>query len=359
MRKLLLLLCLNTTLHTISNAQFLYRAEKLTVLDTIYENPAIARLNEQRLQYISPDFFTVSKYGNQSGLFLIAKEKNFCLAINLPTGQTSTPDNIKYNGTYIYYETTSSSASRGNLQSSRSFILLHPSKKFYFEIPSMLNEETWNPDIENERSVTKSCNCKISLEQDAITSFQFERGLSDCLGTGKYRITNDSLIKYQHYDESNYRMADIKWAGRIATWMTLNDVKSIYPGAIIEKTVNRFSSCAEDERPAYSIVDENDTLAICFLDGDEKYIQKIIALSNNIRFGKITTGSTAKEVLSIYPKAIIHTDLLSEYEYIFLPELNIKLIFNSTETSRVGKYMKEQYIGLSRPAARIDYIEIN
>lgn len=359
MRGFILLLFLIPAFHFKTNAQFYFPAEKLAVLDTIYDQLSITRLNEQRLQYISAEYFTVSKYGNQNGMMLIAKEKNYWLVIDLPVDHQYQPDRLKYNGTHFYYETLSSSASRGFIQSTRIFNIIDPLKKIYFEIPSMVNEETWNPDIESDRSVIKSCHCKLSFEQNTITSFQFTNGLSDCLGSGKYQIKNDSIIKFQHYDESNYRMTEVRWAGKIATWMTLNEVKSIYPGASIEKNANRYSICADDERPAYSITENNDTLAIIFLDTEEKHIQKIVALSEKFKFSNIHTGLTAKEVLAFYPKAKIETDLLSEQEYITIPSLNIKAVFNTSEKNRVAKYKNEIMTGLVRPAAKIDYIEIN
>ena len=359
MRRFLLLLILITSFYTKTNAQFYFQAEKLAILDTIYDQSSITYLNEQRLQYISPEYFIVSKYRNQNGLMLIAREKNYWLAIDLPADYQYQSDRIKYNGTYFYYETRASSASRGLIQSYSIFNIIDPLKKIYFEIPSMVNEETWNPDIESERSVIKSCYCKLSLEQNTVTSFQSVNGLSDCLGSGKYLIQNDSLIKFQHYDESNYCMAEVRWAGKIATWMTLNEAKSIYPGASIEKTTDRYSICADDERPAYSITDNDDTIAIFILDTEEKYIQKIVALSEKIKFSNINTGLTAKEVLRLYPKAKIETDLLSEHEYIVIPTLNIKIVFDTTEKNRVAKYKKEKMTGLLRPAAKIDYIEVN
>lgn len=359
MRGIILLLILLPALFNKTKAQFYFPAEKLAVLDTIYSPSAITQLNEQRLQYISPEYFTVSKYRNLNGMILIAKEKNYWLAINLPADHTYQTDRIKYNGKYFYYETMFSSASRGNLQSYKSFTLIHPINKIYFEIPSMVNEETWNTEIESDRSVIKSCFCKLSIEQDTLTCFQFTKGLSDCLGSGKYMIKNDSLIKFQHYDETNYSFNSVRWAGKIATWMTLNEVKSIYPEASIEKITDRYSVCAEDERPAYLLKNDIDSLAVLFLDTEENYIQKIVVLSKSISFNKINSGLTIKEVLKYYPDAKLHTDLLSEYEYLYLQDLNIKIVFNTTEKNRIGKYQGEKMTKLLRPSAKIDYIEIN
>lgn len=359
MRKILLLLSVTLSSNLICHAQFSLNAEKLAVLDTIRNQSEIDKLNKSREQYFTADLFTVSKYKNQSGLMLIARKENYWLVYDMPFDNLSEKNIIKYNGKYFYYKTYFTHASRGNLIANESLNIIDPAKAIYFELQIMINQETYDPEIDSGRSVIKSCNCKIIMEQEMITSIQTNNNLSDCLGNGIYTIKNDKLVRHKFYDEKNYRMSEIRWAGKIATWMTLNEVKLIYPDASIEKITDRYSVCAEDERPAYLLKNDTDSLAVLFLDTEENYIQKIVVLSKSISFNKINSDLTIKEVLKYYPDAKLQTDLLSEYEYLYLQDLNIKIVFNTTEKNRIGKYQDEKMTKLLRPSAKIDYIEIN
>jgi hypothetical protein len=359
MRKTLLLLCVALSSFFNSDAQFSTVAEKLSVLDTIYAQVEIDKLDKFRQQYFTADLFTVSKYRDLSGLILIARKKNYWLAFEMPFDNFSEKNDIHYNGKYFYYETTFHHSSRGNLIANRYLNIIDPEKGFYFELPVMINQENYDPEINDGKSEIKSCNCKIVLEEDRVTSFQFTKTLTDCLGSGVYQIDNDKLIRCRFYDENNYRMSEIRWAGKLATWMTLDDVTAVYPDAVVSKIEDRFGSCAEDERPAYSLTDDADSLAFLFLDTDEKYIRKILVQSPKISCNNIHTGMTAGDVLHLYPAATIVTDLLGDYEYIVLRDPAVRLIFNTTEKNRVAKYRNETMTGLQRPAAKIDYIEIN
>lgn len=359
MKKNILLLCVTLFSFFKSNAQFSILAEKLPVLDTIYTQGEIDKLNQFRQQYFTADLFTVSKYKNLGGLMLIARKKNYWLAFALPSDNFSEKNNISYNGKCFYYTTFSTHASRGNLIANRYLNIINPLKDIYFELPVMINQENYDPEINNGKAEIKSCNCKVVLEQDMITIFQFSNNLTDCLGNGVYKIDNDKLIRYRFYDENNYRMSEVRWAGKLATWMTLDDVTAVYPDAAVSKIEDRFGICADDERPAYSLTEDTDSLAFLFLDTDEKYIRKILVRSDKIKFNNIHTGMTAGDVVKLYPAAAIVTDLLSDNEYIVLKDPAVKLIFNTTEKNRVGKYSHERMTGLQRPSAKIDYIEIN
>ena len=331
----------------------------MEVLDTIFDHATVTKLNESRLQYISFNYFTIPLFKNTGGLILIAKEKNYWLAISLPDDNSYRDIKVRYNGVYLFYETYFTHGSRGINGSYSYFNIIDPVEKICVEVPSMVNLETYNTDTVNSIPETSSCGVKIVFEGNTLTAFATGDS-PDCLESGSYRIDNNRLMKCKHYDEGHYRMTNVNWAGNISTWMTLAEVKTIYDDATIEKINDLYSICAEDERPAYLIKNANDTTAVVLLDAPtETYIQKIVVFSKNISFKNVSTALTAKQVLNLYPKATLQTDLLSEDEYILLDELKIKIVFRTTENNRVGKYKDEKYINLKRPSAKIDFIEIN
>ncbi|MBK9045925.1 MAG: hypothetical protein IPL74_04205 [Bacteroidetes bacterium] len=168
------------------------------------------------------------------------------------------------------------------------------------------------------------------------------------------------MKKIKHLDESRYAMVDVRWAGEIATYMNLDEVKAAYGYATVEPVIDSYSNCAAGEVVAQLITWGNDTLAVVLLNAEDvQLVRTINVLSNKILFGKVHTGLTAKELFQLYPKEKLHTDLLSDDEYVYLDDLQIKVVFKTDEANRVGKYDDVEYIGLKRPVAVIDYIEVN
>ncbi len=341
-------------------AQFTYEMIPLEVLDTIFDKAAIEKLRKEQLHYLSPDYFTVGVYKKSGGLCLIAREGNHWLAISLPADNSMENKKLQYNGTYIFYETFFTHASRGISGSYGNFNLIDPTRKTCVEVPVTVNMETYDTDSEDAIGHETSCDSKVILQNNELHIVSFSSGHSDCIQSGVYKIEDRVLKKVKHLDESRFAMVDVRWAGEIATYMSLDEVKAAYGYATVEPVTDSYSNCAAGEVVAQQITWGNDTLAVVLLNADDlQLVRTIIVLSDKIPFGKVHTGLTAKELFQLYPKAKLHADLLSDDEYVYLEDLQIKVVFKTTEANRVGKYDDEEYMGLKRPEAVIDYIEVN
>ncbi|MEO6670557.1 MAG: hypothetical protein ABIN36_13825 [Ferruginibacter sp.] len=339
-------------------AQFSYQFEKIKLLDTIFDHDMIKKLRSGTAQYLSPDYFTVLRYKSWSGLMLMAKEKNYWLALSLPDDNDQDL-RLQYNGSYFFYETHFTHGSRGVVGSYSNFNIIDPVNKESISLLSMLNLETYDTDSANSIPVKTSCRSKIIFENNESTVLSFG-DIDECLTGGTYKIADHKLKLVKYYDEAHHRMADVRWAGDIATWMTLDELKRKYSDAGMVKTTDLYSSCAEDERTAYAIVGDKDTIAVVLVDiATETHVQKIIVFSQDILFGNISTALTARQILTLFPKATLDTDLLTEDEYIDLDDLKIRIVFRTTNQNRVGKYKDEKFTGLRRPSAKIDFIEVN
>lgn len=341
-------------------AQFTYEMIPLEVLDTIFDKAAIEKLRKEQLHYLSPDYFTVGVYKKSGGLCLIAREGNRWLAMSLPADNSMENKKLQYNGTYIFYETFSTHASRGISNSNGTFNLIDPVRKTCVEVPVTANLETYNTDSEDATGQAISCRSNVILQNNELHVVSFSSGNSDCIQSGVYKIEDRELKKVKHLDESRYAMVDVRWAGKIATYMNLDEVKSAYGYATVEPVTDSYSNCAAGEVVAQQITWGNDTLAVVLLNADDlQLVRTIIVLSDKIPFGKVHKGLTAKELFQLYPKEKLQADLLSDDEYVYLDDLQIKVVFKTTEANRVGKYDDEEYKGLKRPDAVIDFIEVN
>ena len=357
-KHLLLLFLFSIAIKT--NAQFTYTFEKMDVLDTIYDNGTILKMKENS-RYLSPDYFTVPGVDKLIGLILIAKEKNYWLALSMPADDSYQDIHLQYTDKYAYYETRLTHAARGILGSETSFNIVDLKQKSYVSFPTNVTLEQWNSEDTNAVPEESSCISTVVFDGNELTAFSTGIGNgAECLESGVYTIENNKLIKIKQYDRQQYRMVPIHWAAEFATWMTIEQIKAANTYVIVNRTEDAYSSCAEDERPAYTVVEGNDTLAVVLTNvAEDKYVEKIIVLSPRIKFGNISTALTAQQVLKLYPKATITASDLTDDEYITLDEITITLVFKNTTTNRVGYYVNENYKKLQRPAAKIDYIQVN
>ncbi|MBK8416848.1 MAG: hypothetical protein IPL22_21470 [Bacteroidetes bacterium] len=134
-----------------------------------------------------------------------------------------------------------------------------------------------------------------------VVSFSWNH--SDWIQSGAYKIEDRLLKKVKHFDESRYAMVDVRWAGEIATYMSLDEVKAAYGYATVEPVTDSYSNCAAGEMVAHLITWGNDTLAVVLLNAEDvQLVQNIIVLSDKIPFGKVHKGLTAKELFQLYPK---------------------------------------------------------
>lgn len=355
---LLLIFILCSVIKT--NAQFTQTFENIDVIDTIHDNTIILKLKENS-HYISPNYFIVPKIDKLMGLILIAKQNNYWLAYSLPADNTYSEINIINTDKYLYYTTRFTHASRGIESGQRDFNIVDLSNKTSVSFPIEATLEQWNTDDENAEVVKSSCFSSVVFDGNELTVLGRTIGNGvDCLQGGVYTIRSNKLIKIKQYNQQRFQMMPIHWAGEFATWMSIEELKQVNPYIVVSRTTDTYSSCAEDERPAYAVVDGNDTLAVVLTDTEtEEYIEQIIVLSPKINFGNINTSLTAEQVIKLYPKAKVNTSELTDDEYITLDEQNITLVFENTINNRVGSYVNDTFKKLKRPSAKINYILVN
>ena len=152
-----------------TNAQFNYTFEKMDVIDNIYDNGTILKLKENS-HYLSAEYFTVPKVDKLIGFILIAKEKNYWLALSMPTDNSYQDINLQYTDKYAYYETVFTHTARGISGSSTYFNIVDLKQKSYLSLPTNITLQQWNSEDSNAVPEESSCISTIVFDGNELTA---------------------------------------------------------------------------------------------------------------------------------------------------------------------------------------------
>jgi hypothetical protein len=184
---------------------------------------------------------------------------------------------------------------------------------------------------------------------------------------GMYEIKDGILHKTHYYNRTLRSLVPIRYAGKIAHGMTLKEVQSIYPnGYLLEVPRNKYGDDQSDEVSGFEIWDNNELLYFVDTEGEgDKELITDIFIVKQIDFGKIGPNSTIKNILKLYPKCELKIDLISDWEYMYIAELEAILYFKTNEGNRVGKYKFDEvsrdlmFESLLRKDAVVDLIHLD
>ena len=183
----------------------------------------------------------------------------------------------------------------------------------------------------------------------------------DCTASAEYKIKNDSLIKTKYYLDlhKNFYPINCNEEYEICTGMDLNILKRKFSKDLFKKIplyeygydseINGLEICSASGEPQIFLVDNKETVVgICFI-------------SPKYQFNGINTQTKVSDILNKYPNSRLYIDLISLFEYIYIDELKIKLIFKTNESNSIGKYeteMEKGTVEVIRPNATPDFIKI-
>lgn len=344
-------------LSTQAQLPFVFNFEPLQVVDTVTSKSTLDSLQYNAVQSISADMFTVNQFNQFHGFYLVKKEGAFWNVYELNGDGRNESIQVQCDGQYIHYYTNYTSASRGLIVDYGYFNLINVETLQSIDLPWFEVVESYDSDVENAQAEIIRCHSQFVIQDKELLVMTLDDGLGDCLSSGVYAIEGDSLKKVKHYDEYQCKMKEVVWAGSFSTFMTLEQVESLSPYYTIEPTIDKYSSCAGDEHEAYVIKNGDDSLVTVLLNNMSGWVEEIIVF-DAISFGPISTAMTAEELFALFPIESLHIDLLSELEYLTINEYNIKVIFNTTDSNRVGEYKDDQCTGLLNPKTKISYISL-
>lgn len=369
-QRIIILILLHNFFISFGQEKYVYQFEKIETIDSIQEKEVLDDLlNDVKL---FDNKFFISYYGNDRIPTLYKKEKDFCLSLNLDFSDETNYNiiGISENKQFIYINGEGNHSARQTEFGFKYLYIVNLKNNTFIQIQYYSSLVFWEPDendpngfnVTKENTVNSS---KIVLTENGLTvvsdffSITNDEKIDyDIIQSGVYELDEFKLKKTKYYDAELMKFKPIKYVGDIAIGMTLEDLKLIYPYVSFIEKENDYNTCAEENITGFEVWDGNELLGYVSNNITENRIKNFIAISPTFNFGKLNVNSTAKQVLKYYPKSNVRLDSLTDWEHIYIKELNIELIFKTKETNRIGKYKNEEFVKLNNGELKVDFIKV-
>jgi hypothetical protein len=148
-----------------------------------------------------------------------------------------------------------------------------------------------------------------------------------------------------------------------------NEEYDICTGMNFNSLKEKFSNVTFKDAPLYEYgydsdklgveVYSNGKLQIYTIVNDDNTVVGISYISSKFKFEEISTDNNVSEILNDYLTSKLHIDLVTDFEYIYLKEQKIRLVFKTNNSNRIGIYENDFEDGtrkIIRPNAKIDFI---
>ncbi len=353
-----------------SQEKYSYEFEKIIATDTISAQDQIADIVSGAELYDGK--FLISYYENDRIPLLYKKEKDILISYNLDFADETNYELIKQsaNKQYLFITGKGSHSARQTEFGYKTFYTIDVQNNKFVNFQYYSSMTFWAPNEEDPAGFTVTqeftvTNSQLLIIEDIITVLSYFVSLTneatrdnDVIKSGEYIIEESQIKKVKYYDENSMTFRPIRYAGKMAIGMTLDDVKLIYTDVDFVEKENSYRTCADENQQGFEIYDGTELLAFVPNELSENKILNLIILSPKINFGKISTNSTAQQILKTYPKSNVRLDSLSDWEHIYIAELNIELVFKTNENNRIAAYKKEVFSKLKNGSAKSDFIVI-
>lgn len=369
-QQIIMLFLLHTFISTFSQEKYVYHFEKIEAVDTIFKKEILDDLLKD-VELFDQKYF-ISYYANERIPAFYIREKDFYIAMNLDFSNQTNYNiiGLSENRQFIFINAEGDHSARQTQFGFKYLYIVNLANNTFLQIQDYSSLVYWEPDENdpNGFNVTKEHTVnisKIAFNKNELTVLSNVFDITsddkinyDVIQSGVYELDASKLKKTKYYDADLMKFQPIKYVGDIAIGMTLADLNLIYPYISFVEKENIYKTCAEETTGGFEIWDGNEVLGYATSNTNDKKIQDLKVLSPRIQFGKLSTNSTAQEVLKFYPKSNVRVDSLTEWEHIFVKELNIELVFKTNESSRIGSYKNETFKKLKNPNAKADFIRV-
>ncbi len=365
MRILLKILLVLSSIYSFGQDDFERHFEKLETADTLTDSKMIAYY-QSKSQFKNDDFFIydgtlINRLLDNS--FLFKKNKAGFIIYKLPF-QNSSEIVFSKNENYLLKKVEYRSSARQIRGTSKEQIIIDLNNLSYIGLFTYNSVQSWEfGDDENMIVHNSACKSLMNIEDDFLTvhtlcyeNDNFRNECEECISTGIYVIKGDILRKVKSYSERNLSMNDIEWIDSFCLGMSIDEFLRTNDKDVQE--VPLFEYGYDSEEMGFEII--NNGTAEYFLVVKEKEIVSVFVMSPEIDIHGINTSWTIKEVLKKYPNVKLHIDLISHWEYVFLKDQSLRLIFKTDSSNRIGNYgndFEEGSIGLKEENKTIDLIQ--
>lgn len=365
MRKTIFILFLTIPYLIFSQENYEIKFEKLDIIDTIQSRKIAVEYMLKSNTRKGNHFVYYGKYHNQTSNLLFKKENDIWLVMPIP-GNRYSEHILSDNQNYLLLSQNDTHGARQIVSAITKLFIINLKKNSILSIPISEYLVTWEyDDYENSITQQNNCSTRVFLQDNILTALSFKSsnlsGSINCesFTSGIYKIGENSLRKIKYYSEEEFRMKDVIWVDDFYVGMSIEIFKEKYPKAKF-KEIPLYTYGFDSEKNGYEISFNNQPYY--FFSVREDKITNITVITNNVDFDGINTESKVSDVLNKYPNSRLHVDLISLFEYIYIAELKIKLVFKTNETNGIGKYETDVEGGtrnIIRPNATPDFIKIH
>lgn len=196
--------------------------------------------------------------------------------------------------------------------------------------------------------------------------------------SGIYEIQDQKLIKTHYYDTNTKQMKPLIYAGNVAIGMALRDFIGSNNWSIEEVSCLNYGYdvCYSEETGEENGMEiwligqygkKEELLYFLIVPdrySDVKRIEYLTVISPEIEVHGLYTDMTVEDVFSKHPDAKSYIDLISDWEYIYIENLNLKVIFKTDKHNRIAQYKLNEKDGsaimtkISDKTRKVDFIEI-
>ena len=177
--------------------------------------------------------------------------------------------------------------------------------------------------------------------------------------SGVYELRVEQLVKTHYYDARDKRMKPLVYAAGLAIGMDLRaaeEVLSPYDEVVELKSVPQWLYGYDSEEYGYEVLVDGEPHYFVVIEESDDGVRRIahmIVISPKITVRGLHTGMTVGEVLEKYPDAQVNIDSLNDGEYIYIKELELRLMFTTDDGKQVTQPQdaKAEYL---RPVRILD-----
>ncbi len=369
--KLVLFIVIFLPIIIYSQTKYHFDFEKLNIIDTIRTSGEIETLKGD-FRFDNLFVRTIRNKKNEDVSALIFKKEKHWLVADLEIYSQNNTANLVAVSSDFRYAYVISEGNHSARQTETAYKSLHcidMMKNLIFSGAYYDYMFYWEPskvtDFEYEKLDYLIDNSQIIIDENHITvlnsffcNFQKNQQQSNVIQSGKYKIDEGKLIKIRNYDPNSMQLKSIQYMGNIAVGMTTEEVQELHPNVKFIESANPYSDCADDNETGFEIWDGNELLGYSGNPLSEGIKDNLIVISPKFYFGSLHVSSTLSQVLKLYPNAKIIPNLLSDWEHIYIKELNIELTFKTNNDTRIGIYKDEEFVKWKNKKKQVDYIKL-
>jgi len=333
----------------------------LELSETITDSKRANRL--QRLDTLNnPNFFIIKNDDEYNGHSFIRKEKSawnrYALPIEGPKTSVSKVYMLSEDILAVEVLSCYNGAVMGGYAET---IFLNTHTLYYFDFVSYYSEE--HVDLgTGEPKFLFECAATFSVNGDAflVAGMNPDRPDRDyCLPSAEYKMGKTSMVQTKFLAAVTNNLYPIRCLDSICTGIDTVSLHTKLPNAQF-KPVPLYEYGFDSDELGMEV--SQDGKVLFFAPVPMGQVTALCAVSPSYNVHGLSTAMTIEQVLKKYPGNKLRIDLISDWEYLYFKEDDVRIVFRTDETNRIGVYGQDpesESTSIKRPKAKVDFIELN